>query len=117
MCSAKFWDNTICTMLITAFTNFQITAVSACCQNSACLNDWKSVDRLKESQRTSKILSELHAVAEIEHVRWNAYMRTEGFVYKLVDKEFSKSCRDYKAHYQIIPVSDKLEYDDLLKDI
>lgn len=48
-------------------------------------------------------------VGKIEHVRWNAYMRTEGY-------SFSEKRNDLaKVHHNLVPVSD-LTNDDLRKD-
>lgn len=53
---------------------------------------------------------ELHLVAEIEHVRWNAYMLTEGFVFNQTKD------RPFKMHNNIVKV-EALTYEDYLKDI
>lgn len=71
----------------------------------------KFILKLKDEEKTPQILAELQAVAEIEHARWNAYMRTEGYINKSV-KEIN-----YKTHDKIIPVSDELTFEDRLKDI
>ena len=54
------------------------------------------------------------AIGLIEHVRWNAYMRTEGYQYS---GSQSKSSRNDlgKVHYNLVPVT-KLSDDDLRKD-
>ena len=51
--------------------------------------------------------------AQIEHVRWNAYVRTEGFRRAgIPDKKYRK----YKMHYDIVPV-ELLTFADCVKDI
>lgn len=54
------------------------------------------------------------AIGLIEHVRWNAYMRTEGYQYS---GSQSKSSRNDlgKVHHNLVPVT-KLSDDDLRKD-
>ncbi len=48
--------------------------------------------------------------ATVEHVRWNAYMRTEGFVYN------SNKDVNHKMHYNLVPV-DGLCFSDYVKDL
>lgn len=52
------------------------------------------------------------AFAMIEHVRWNAYMRTEGFQ-RAQDRDMP---RKYKLHYDLVPIS-MLTVADCIKDI
>ena len=51
--------------------------------------------------------------AQIEHVRWNAYVRTEGF--RRAGNP-DKKHRKYKMHYDIVPV-ELLTFADCIKDI
>ncbi len=51
-----------------------------------------------------------HTFATVEHVRWNAYMRTEGFHY------FAEKDLDHKMHNNIVPV-DELCFSDYVKDL
>lgn len=54
-----------------------------------------------------------HQFAQVEHVRWNAYVRTEGFRRAgTPDKKYRK----YKMHYDIVPV-ELLTFADRVKDI
>jgi hypothetical protein len=53
---------------------------------------------------------ELQAIAELEHVRWNAYMLTEGWIAGPIK---DKKC---KVHDLLVSV-EKLPYDEILKDI
>ena len=54
-----------------------------------------------------------HQFAQVEHVRWNAYVRTEGF--RRADTP-DKKYRKYKMHYDIVPV-ELLTFADCIKDI
>ena len=45
----------------------------------------------------------------VEHIRWNAYMRTEGYIYAPQRYDLGK------MHYNLVPVSE-LSNDDLRKD-
>ncbi len=54
-------------------------------------------------------LEEKVEIGKIEHVRWNAYMRTEGYSYASKRNDLAK------VHHNLVPVS-KLSYDDLRKD-
>lgn len=51
--------------------------------------------------------------AQIEHVQWNAYVRTEGF--RRTDNS-GKKYRKYKMHYNLVPV-ELLTFADCIKDI
>ena len=55
-------------------------------------------------------LGELRAIAESEHVRWSAYMRSEGW------KHSAKRQNEYKLHTDLVPVSD-LACANILNDI
>ena len=48
--------------------------------------------------------------AKVEHIRWNAYMRTEGFRCAI------ETNKKYKLHYDLVPV-DQLTFADCIKDI
>jgi len=48
--------------------------------------------------------------ADIEHIRWNAYMRTEGFNLSI------KTDRKHKLHFDLVPV-ESLTFADCIKDI
>lgn len=48
--------------------------------------------------------------AFIEHIRWNAYMRTEGFSFHV------NTDKPYKLHFNIVPLND-LSFADQVKDI
>ena len=48
--------------------------------------------------------------ADVEHVRWNAYMRTEGF------HRFRYKDVDHKMHHNIVPV-EELCFSDYVKDL
>ncbi len=48
-------------------------------------------------------------LGRLEHIRWNAYMRTEGYCYA------PKRCDLAKTHHNLVPV-DALTYEDLRKD-
>lgn len=48
-------------------------------------------------------------LGKIEHVRWNAYMRTEGYGYSSTRNDLTR------VHHNLVPV-DKLSNDDLRKD-
>jgi hypothetical protein len=54
------------------------------------------------------------AIGRVEHVRWNAYMRTEGYQYS---QSKSKESRNdlAKLHHNLVPVTE-LSDDDLSKD-
>ena len=71
----------------------------------------KVIERLENAKEKESAERELHTVAEIEHVRWNAYLRSEGYVNRNVKNI------DYKTHNKIIPVSDELTVKDRLKDV
>ena len=51
----------------------------------------------------------IHA-AKLEHVRWNAYMCSEGFIYH------TKKDTAHKMHYDIVPC-ESLTIEDAIKDI
>jgi hypothetical protein len=57
-----------------------------------------------------KLYSILKSAAEIDHIRWNAYMRTEGYVYN------GEKNNDNKTHPNLRPVCD-LNLSDCVKDI
>lgn len=48
--------------------------------------------------------------ADIEHIRWNAYMRTEGFSLSI------KTDKKHKLHFDLVPV-ERLTFADCIKDI
>lgn len=54
------------------------------------------------------------AIGLIEHVRWNAYMRTEGYQYSGSQNKLSRNDLG-KVHHNLVPVT-KLSDDDLRKD-
>ena len=54
------------------------------------------------------------AIGLIEHVRWNAYMRTEGYQYSGSQNKSSRNDLG-KVHHNLVPVT-KLSDDDLKKD-
>ena len=54
------------------------------------------------------------AIGLIEHVRWNAYMRTEGYQYSGGQNKSSRNDLG-KVHHNLVPVT-KLSDDDLKKD-
>ena len=54
-------------------------------------------------------LSEKVEIGMVEHIRWNAYMRTEGYIYAPQRYDLGK------MHYNLVPVSE-LSNDDLRKD-
>lgn len=54
------------------------------------------------------------AIGKIEHVRWNAYMRTEGYKYSGNNNESSRNDLG-KVHHNLVPVTE-LSDDDLRKD-
>ena len=56
--------------------------------------------------------------ANIDHIRWNAYMRTEGFVFgpQPQNKEEKQKAKIAKTHHNLVPVS-KLTLADCYKDI
>ena len=58
----------------------------------------------------SDALSIIDSAAIIEHIRWNAYMRSEGFVYA------KKKNVPFKAHYNLVNLS-ALSISDKVKDI
>ncbi len=60
-------------------------------------------------EKTGDIVAFARAAAEIDHVRWNAYMRTEGFVYG--DKH-----TEFKRHGDLVRVK-KLSLKNCIKDI
>ena len=62
-------------------------------------------------QRTDE---EKLAIGLIEHVRWNAYMRTEGYQYSGSQNQSSRNDLG-KVHHNLVPVT-KLSDDDLRKD-
>lgn len=68
------------------------------------------INGLNDPKKSQAMEDELRVVAEIEHVRWNAYMRTEGFVYNAEKKT------PFKMHNLLVAV-DKLSTEDRLKDI
>lgn len=47
-----------------------------------------------------KLWRELCAIAEFEHVRWNAYMRASGYIWG------AKTSHEYKMHSNLVPVKD-----------
>lgn len=51
--------------------------------------------------------------AYIEHIRWNAYMRTEGYSFC---NNFTPDLKKYKLHGNLVPV-DELTFDERIKDI
>ncbi len=57
----------------------------------------------------SELVSLILAAADIEHVRWNAYMRSEGFSY-------GKKSIEHKLHHNIVKVSELSLYD-CIKDV
>jgi hypothetical protein len=66
--------------------------------------------RLKNPSSCPAAEAELLTAAEIEHIRWNAYMLTEGFVFN------KKKNKLYKMHFDLVTV-DKLSNKDYLNDI
>jgi hypothetical protein len=50
------------------------------------------------------------AFAEVEHVRWNAYMRAEGYRYSQDRNDLAR------VHNNLVPVS-KLSIDEMKKDV
>ena len=71
----------------------------------------KVIERLADANAKQSAERELALIAEVEHVRWNAYIRSEGYVNGQAKKI------DYKIHNKIIPVSNELTTEDRLKDI
>ena len=49
------------------------------------------------------------AIGSVEHIRWNAYMRTEGYRYAKTRNDLAKT------HPNLVP-TDRLTDDDLRKD-
>ena len=68
------------------------------------------VARLQSDAEKKRAEDELKRFAEMEHVRWNAYMYTEGFVYN------KNTDRSFKMHGNLVDVED-LSVEDMLKDI
>lgn len=54
-----------------------------------------------------------HSFAYIEHIRWNAYMRTEGYSFCT---NYTSSLRKYNLHGNLVPV-DQLTFIERIKDI
>ena len=73
------------------------------------LKDDKVVLIFPEGQVNRNEKEILARVSEIEHIRWNAYMRSEGFVY-------NRKCTRFKMHDKLVSL-DELTREDRLKDI
>lgn len=56
------------------------------------------------------------ATATLEHIRWNAYMRSEGFMPATATRVHDKKYKKYKVHKNLVTVSE-LTVMDCLKDI
>ncbi len=56
-----------------------------------------------------EIITLIRAAAEIEHIRWNAYMRSEGFV-------LGAKCVEHRIHNNLVTV-DELSLFDCVKDV
>jgi hypothetical protein len=67
-----------------------------------------------EKEWNERTADEKVAIGRVEHVRWNAYMRTEGYQYS---QSKSKESRNdlAKIHNNLVPVTE-LSDDDLRKD-
>ena len=79
-------------------------------RNFADAKDYLS-DIVKHSD-SSDSLAKTKLASKIEHVRWNAYMRSEGFVYN------KKRETKFMMHDKLVPVNDdELTHNDRLKDI
>ena len=66
--------------------------------------------RLKSDDKKRSAENELIRFAEMEHVRWNAYMYTEGFIYN------KQTDRGFKMHSNLVDV-EALSFEDMEKDI
>ena len=72
--------------------------------------DYKGANKaLQEIENQTDEKEILARVSEIEHIRWNAYMRSEGFVY-------NRKCTRFKMHDKLVSL-DELTREDRLKDI
>jgi hypothetical protein len=88
-----------------------ITILSKTGDAAAAQNYKKELaERLKNPSSCPAAEAELLTAAEIEHIRWNAYMLTEGFVFN------KKKNKLYKMHFDLVTV-DKLSNKDYLNDI
>ena len=70
------------------------------------------LSEIEANSDSSDSLAKTKLASKIEHVRWNAYMRSEGFVYN------KKRQTRFMMHDKLVPVNDdELTYNDRLKDI
>ena len=62
-----------------------------------------------ETEWSDRDSDQVLQIGRLEHIRWNAYMRSEGYVYGILRNDLAKT------HHNIVPLS-KLTESDIRKD-
>ena len=119
--SEKYWNHFILTQTTDTESAEQLSVAMKNYENRITLYPYRATEEeikaltLKDSAYTpEQFIAIAKSAAEIEHIRWNAYMRAEGFSYV---RNFNKNLDlPLKMHGNLTPC-DELKFSDCVKDI